>query len=88
MDTEDNNVRQVVDQIAELMTAFSAALEGRAVEIQASGKDVELGDKLVKGADVMRDSRDIYLSWARHYVALSEGKPEAAEDEDEVEFGV
>ncbi len=60
------------------------------MEIQASGKDVELGDKLVKGADVMRDSRDIYLSWARHYVALSEGKPEAAEDEDEdeVEFGV
>ncbi len=32
MDTEDNNVRQVVDQIAALMTAFSAALEGRAVE--------------------------------------------------------
>jgi hypothetical protein len=36
----------------------------------------------------MRDSRDIYLSWARHYAALSEGNSEAAEDEDEVEFGV
>jgi hypothetical protein len=88
METEDNNVSQIVDEIAALMTAFSATLEGRAVEIQAGGKDVELGVKLAKGADVMRDSRDIYLSWARHYAALSEGNPEAAEDEDEVEFGV
>jgi hypothetical protein len=87
MDTEDNRVKQIVDEIAALMTAFSATLEGRAVESRA-GENIELGDKLAKGADVMRDSRDIYLSWARHYAALSEGHPEAAEEQDEVEFGV
>ncbi|MGH7232866.1 MAG: hypothetical protein ACREJU_16135 [Nitrospiraceae bacterium] len=88
MDSEDNKVRQLISEITASMTAFSTALEGRAAEIQASGKDAELAEKLVKGADVMRDSRDIYLSWARHYASLSEGNPEGAEDEDEVEFGV
>ena len=88
MDTEDKNVKQLTDEIAALMTEFSGALEGRAADIRASGKDADLGDKLAKGADVMRDSRDIYLSWARHYAALSEGNPEATEDEDEVEFGI
>ena len=88
MDTEDNEVRQIIGEITMLMTAFPAALEGRAAEIQASEKDSELADKLVKGADVMRDSGNIYLTWARHYAALSEGNPEAADDADEVEFGV
>lgn len=88
MDSKNTTVRQLVDEIAAAMTAFSAALDGRAAEIRASGNDAELGDKLAKGADVMRDSKDIYLSWARHYAALSDGNPEAAEDEDEVEFGV
>lgn len=70
------------------MTAFSPALERRAADIQASGKDSELADKLAKGADVMRDSGNIYLTWARHNAALSKGNPDAAEDADEVEFGV
>jgi hypothetical protein len=88
MDSEDNEVGQVIDEITALMTAFPAALERRAAEIQASGKDPELVSKLATGADVMRDSGNIYLTWARHYAALSEGNPEAAEEADEIEFGV
>ncbi len=88
MDKEDNQVRQLIGEMAALMTAFSPALERRATEIEASGKDSGLADKLVKGADVMRDSGHIYLTWARHYAALAEGNPEASEDADEAEFSV
>jgi hypothetical protein len=86
MDNEDNHVRQLIGEMTVLMTAFSPALERRAIEIEASGKDSELAAKLVKGADVMRDSGHLYLTWARHYAALSEGNPEAAENADEAEF--
>ena len=88
MDTEDNEISQLIGEITVLMKAFPAAVTHRAGDIEAAGKDSELADKLVKGADVMRDSGNIYLTWARHYAALSEGNPEAAEEADEVEFGV
>jgi hypothetical protein len=88
MDDRGPDVRQLVGKMAALMSAFSPALELRAGEIEASGKNSELTDKLLKGADVMRDSGYLYLAWARHYVALSEGNPEAAEEADEAEFSV
>ena len=88
MNHEENHVRQLIGEMAVLMTVFSTALERRATEIEASGKDSEVATKLVKGADTMRDSGNLYLTWARHYAALSEGNPEAAEEADEAEFSV
>ena len=88
MDDRGPDVRQLIGKMAALMAAFSPALELRAGEIQASGKNVELADKLLKGADVMRDSGYLYLAWARHYAGLSEGNPETAEEADEAEFSV
>jgi len=42
------------------------------------------------GADAMKDSGNIYVSWARHYVALSEGgaaeAEEGEEDSDDFQF--
>jgi hypothetical protein len=84
---EDNVIGELLGQIHELLQQFPKALERRAAEIQASGKDPDLAAKLVKGADAMRDGGHIYLSWARHYASLSEGKAEAAEEEDEADFG-
>jgi hypothetical protein len=88
MDDRGPDVRQLIGKMAALMAAFSPALELRAGEIQASGKNAELADKLLKGADVMRDSGYLYLAWARHYAGLSEGNPETAEEADEAEFSV
>jgi hypothetical protein len=88
MNNEENHVRQSIGEMTVLMTMFSSALERRATELAASGKDSELAGKLVKGADTMRDSGNLYLTWARHYAALSEGNPEAAEEADEAEFSV
>jgi hypothetical protein len=88
LEREDPQIRQLLGEMAALMTAFSPALERRAAKIDASGNDSELAGRLLKGADVMRATGHMYLAWARHYAALSEGKPEAAEDVNEAEFNL
>jgi hypothetical protein len=71
-----------------LVTAFPAALERRAGEIEAGGNDPDLAASLIKGADVMRDSGHMYVTWARHYVELSQGNAVGTENGDEAEFSV
>jgi hypothetical protein len=83
MDDHGLGVRQLISEMAVLMAALSPALKHRAADLAVSGKDGELVDKLLKGADVMRGSGNIYLAWARHYAALAEGHSEAAEETDE-----
>jgi hypothetical protein len=87
VESEDNIISELLGELASLMKQFPEALERRATEIQTNGKDSDLAQKLAKGADAMRDSGNIYLTWARHYAALSEGNPEAAVEEDEADFG-
>jgi hypothetical protein len=37
----------------------------------------------------MRDSGNIYLSWARHYASLSDGTSDASNEDDESDdFGI
>jgi hypothetical protein len=85
MQSEDNVVGALLMDIASLLKQFPEALERRAAEIEATGKDPELAGKLAKGADAMRDSGNIYLSWGKHFVNLSEGNTDASSDEDETE---
>jgi len=88
VEREDPQIRQLLWEMAALMTAFSPALERRAAKIDASGNDSELAGKLLKGADVMRSTGHMYLAWARHYAALVEGNSEAAEDANEAGFNL
>jgi len=88
MDNEDSHVRQLLGEITALVTAFPPALEHRASQIVASGKDSELADKLIKAAVVMRDSGNMYVTWARHYAGLSEGNSEDVEEIEEAGFNV
>ena len=85
MGEEDNIIPSLLGEIRSLLKDFPAALERRAAEIQHTGKDPELATKLMKGADAMRDSGNIYLSWARHYAGLCEGQSDASSEEDESE---
>ena len=85
--SEDNVLGEMLDAITTLMVNFPVALERRATEIDVSGKAPELVGKLMKGADAMRDSGNLYLTWARHYTALSTGTSDAAVEEDEPDFG-
>ena len=88
MDSEQAHLKQLIGEMSALMTAFSPALERRAATLEAGGRNAELTDKLLKGAGVMRDSGYMYLTWARHYVALSDENPHAAEETDETGFGL
>jgi hypothetical protein len=85
MENEDNVLDELLREIAGLIDEYPKAIERRAAVIQAGGKDPELVEKLVKAADTMRDSGNLYLTWARHYAAMAEGNTDASSDEDETE---
>ena len=84
------DLRELMNVISGQMTQFHEQLESRAQEMQLTGGDPDVVKKLTMGADAMKDSANIYLSWARHYVALSEGgaaeAEEGEEDSDDFQF--
>jgi len=85
MKNEDNMLHELLKEIASLIHEYPRAIERRAAIIQATGKDPELVEKLVKAADTMRDSGNLYFTWAKHYAALAVGNTDASSDEDETE---
>jgi len=85
MESEDNVLESLLEEIKDVMRRFPQALEQRSAEIQAAGKDPDAATKLRGGADAMKDSGNIYVSWAKHYVSLASGNTDATSDEDETE---
>jgi hypothetical protein len=85
MESEDNVLDELLKEISGLINTYPLAIEQRAATIQATGKDPELVEKLVKAADTMRDSGNLYLTWAKHYAALAKGNTDAMSDDDETE---
>ena len=85
MEPEDNVIDELLREIAGLIHEYPKALERRAAEIHTSGKDPDLAQTLVKAADTMRDSGNLYLTWAKHYAAVAAGNTDASSDEDETE---
>ncbi len=84
------NLKQLMQGIHQSMSRFHGGLKDRAQEMELLGGDPDVAKKLALGADAMNDSANIYLSWARHYVALAEGgaaeADEGEEDADEFQF--
>ncbi|MDH5562383.1 MAG: hypothetical protein OEY91_02010 [Nitrospirota bacterium] len=78
-----SDLKQQVQTLTEQMQSFHHALEAKAREIEMSGGDQEVVGKLINGTDAMKDSANIYLSWARHYVNLSDGGASEAEEGEE-----
>ncbi len=85
-----DTLKQLVQEISQSMTHFHSRLESRAQEMELMGGDPDVIKKLTIGAAAMNDSANLYLSWARHYVALSEGgaseADEGEEDSDDFQF--
>lgn len=67
MEHEDNVINELLREIAGLINEYPRAIERRAAVLDATGKDPDLVEKLVKAADTMRDSGNLYLTWAKHY---------------------
>ncbi len=84
----NDDLRKQMDTLTDHMTNFHASLEVKAREMEMGGGDPEVVSKLLNGADAMKDSANIYLSWARHYVNLSEGGASEADEgeEDSADF--
>jgi len=85
MEREDNVLNELLREITGLINEYPKAIERRAAVIQAGGKDEELVEKLIKAADTMRDSGNLYLTWAKHYAAMAAGNTDASSDEDDTE---
>lgn len=85
IENEDNTIPELLDGITSLISDFPKALARRAALVQATGKDPELAVKLVKAADTMRDSGNLYITWARHFAALAEGNSDASTDDDDTD---
>ena len=78
-----DDLRHLMGGIADQMEQFHKMLENKAKALEVSGGDPEVVTKLIMGADAMKDSANIYLSWAKHYVALSEGGASESEEGEE-----
>ena len=72
MENEDNTLDELLSDITGLINQYPIAIERQAVILQATGKDPELVEKLVKAADTMRDRAistlpgpNIMLQWLR-----------------------
>ena len=85
MESEDNVLEGLLEEIKDVMRRFPKALEQRSAEIQAAGKDPDAAAKLRGGADAMKDSGNIYVSWAKHYVSLAAGNTDATTADDDSE---
>ncbi len=84
----NDDLREQMATLTNQMKHFHASLEVKARDMEMAGGDSEVVSKIISGADAMRDSGNIYLSWARHYVNLSEGGASEADEgeEDSADF--
>jgi hypothetical protein len=88
MSETSENPRDILGKVSVHMIEFHHSLEKKAGEMEAKGEDPEIVGKLKSGADAMRDSANIYLSWGRHFVALAEGEASESDEceEDSTDF--
>jgi hypothetical protein len=66
---------QLLGEMAALMAKLAPALERRAADLKGGGKPDKLVDALRKGAELMHDSGNMFLVWARHYAELNDNTP-------------
>ena len=66
---------QLLGEMAALMAKLAPALERRAADLKGGGKPDKLVDALRKGAELMHDSGNMFLVWARHYTKLNDNTP-------------
>jgi len=66
---------QLLGEMAALMAKLAPALERRVADLKGGGKPDKLVDALRKGAELMHDSGNMFLVWARHYTKLNDNTP-------------
>ena len=80
----NDQIRQSIREVADAMGHVNQAFQDYVDELSASGKDPGEIRQAAKNADTLKDSGNIYISWARHYAGLG-GDEAPTEDIDEDE---
>ncbi len=78
----NEEIQQSIMEVARAIEHLNQAFEKRADNLRQGGNPQEL-QQWIKATQAMRDSGNIYLSWAKHYAGSAGG--EAASDEAEVD---
>jgi hypothetical protein len=75
----NDEIRQSVQQVQEALARVNHAFESYMEEVKAKGSSPSDILQIAKNADALKDSGNIYVSWARHYSGL--GGDEASTDD-------
>lgn len=79
-----HDIQQSIAEVAQAIEDLNQAFERRADDLRKAGESQEL-QQWIKATQAMRDSGNIYLTWAKHY-ARSAGAGTAGEESELNEF--
>jgi len=80
----NDDIRRSIQEVAEAMARVNQAFKEYAGQLETAGKDPSEIHQVAKNADTLKDSGNIYMSWARHYAGTG-GDEGSTEDIDEDE---
>jgi hypothetical protein len=80
----NDDIRKSIQEVADAMAHVNRAFKDYVAQLHVVGKDPSEIDQIVKNADTLKDSGNIYMSWARHYAGAG-GDEGSTEDIDEDE---
>ena len=80
----NDEIRRSVREVVEAMEHVNQAFADYVEELSTSGKDPGEIRQVAKSADALKDSGNIYISWAKHYAGMG-GDEAPTEDIDEDE---
>jgi hypothetical protein len=80
----NDDIRRSIQEVAEAMAHVNQAFQDYMGQLQVGGKDPSEIHQVAKNADTLKDSGNIYMSWARHYAGIG-GDEGSTEDIDEDE---
>lgn len=76
----NQDIQQSILEVARAIEQLNQAFERRADSLRQGGDPKELAE-WIKATHAMRDSGEIYLSWARHYARTAGVEAEPADSE-------
>jgi len=80
----NDDIRRSIQEVAEAMAHVNKAFKDYMGQLEVVGKDPTEIRQVAKNADTLKDSGNIYMSWARHYAGIG-GDEGSTEDIDEDE---
>lgn len=80
----NEDIRRSVQEAQEAMTRVNQAFGDYLEELKGKGSSASDILQIAKNADALKDSGNIYVSWARHYAGMG-GDEASTEDIDEDE---